>query len=76
MSNNYRKQLNVIEVLVAIAGTKQDLAATLNITPQAVSRWIRKGRIPVARCGDVERAFHIPRAVLRPDIFESPQPRP
>ena len=53
--------------------SKNELARRLNITPQAVSRWFRLGRVPVLRVPEIEAVFGISRHDLRPDFF-GPKP--
>jgi DNA-binding transcriptional regulator YdaS (Cro superfamily) len=48
------------------------LAELLGLSVQAVSQW---DKIPVERCGDVERLTGVSRHVQRPDIFEAQQKR-
>lgn len=47
-------------------GRQKRLAATLGITPAALSQW---SRVPAERVLDVEKATGISRYTLRPDIF-------
>jgi DNA-binding transcriptional regulator YdaS (Cro superfamily) len=53
------------------AGTANDLARLLGITPQAISQWTE---IPIKRAPDVSRVTGIPLHELRPDIFDAPKP--
>ena len=46
------------------------LARDLGVTKQAVSRWLSTRKIPAERVPDVARLVQVPRAQLRPDIFE------
>lgn len=48
------------------------LATALGVTPQAVSYWLKKGRIPPCRVPDVERVTGIDRHVLCPMLWEPP----
>lgn len=45
------------------------LAEKLKITPAAVSKWFKKGRVPVTRAFDLEKITGVSRHDLRPDIF-------
>lgn len=49
-------------------GRRQQLADALGVSPSAISMW---RRIPAERVADVSRVTGIPRAKLRPDIFEA-----
>jgi transcriptional regulator with XRE-family HTH domain len=50
----------------------ESLAETLGVERTTVWRWER-GRVPVDRLPDVEKATGIPRSELRPDIFGDAQ---
>lgn len=45
------------------------LARLLEITPQALSSWRLRGRVPATRVLEVERLTGISRHALRPDIY-------
>ena len=52
------------------------LAKMLGLTPQQVSKWRRKGMIPIGWVPAVEKATGVPRHVLRPDrtdLFPPPK---
>lgn len=51
-------------------GGMAQLAAKLGIARQAIYQW---SRIPAERVVDVERVTGIPRAELRPDLYEAAQ---
>lgn len=61
----------MIDKAIAAAGGLQSLAATLDISYQAVQGWKKKGRIPSERVLEVERATGgtITRHDLRPDLY-------
>jgi DNA-binding transcriptional regulator YdaS (Cro superfamily) len=46
---------NVFERLVSHLGSQAALASAFDVTPQAVSRWKRLGKIPANRALDVEK---------------------
>ena len=48
----------------------ESLAAEFGVHKTTLLRWEESG-VPVDRVGDVERETGIPRAKLRPDIFEA-----
>lgn len=52
--------------------TVEALAETLGVDRTTVWRW-EKGRVPVDRLTDVEKATSISRQALRPDIFGAAQ---
>ena len=52
--------------------TLEALADVLGVDKSTIWRWER-GKIPVDRLADVERATGIPRQSLRPDIFGDAQ---
>jgi DNA-binding transcriptional regulator YdaS (Cro superfamily) len=61
--------LKALERAKQSIGGYRTLAATLRITPQAVSQW---KRVPVTRVLDVERITGVPRHELRPDFYPPP----
>lgn len=54
----------------ACGGRSNDLAVKLGVKPQAISQW---RRVPLRRILDVERVSGVPRAELRPDMYEAPE---
>jgi DNA-binding transcriptional regulator YdaS (Cro superfamily) len=62
---------SAIERACDALGGQVKLAKALGVTPQAVSQWVAKGRVPPERCAEVERASGVGRHELRPDIFEA-----
>lgn len=59
------------------AGGPTALAAALQIRQSVVSNWRMRGRIPAARCIQVEQLTGVSRHELRPDVFgEAPQGEP
>lgn len=62
--------------VIAAAGTPTKLARDLGISAPAVSRWIRRDRVPIDRVLEIERLYGISRYELRPDVYgEAPQPQ-
>jgi DNA-binding transcriptional regulator YdaS (Cro superfamily) len=55
-----------LERAIKAAGTGNELARKIGISPQALSQW---ERVPAERVVAVERATGVPREQLRPDIF-------
>lgn len=60
-----------LEKAIDAAGTLQELASRIGVTPQAISQW---EKVPPLRVLDVERATGISRQDLRPDIYP-PEPQ-
>lgn len=69
---------NPITTAISKAGTASALARGLGITPQAIRkyqlRWDNGDvrAIPAHRAIEIERAFGVPRHVLRPDLWSAP----
>jgi DNA-binding transcriptional regulator YdaS (Cro superfamily) len=55
---------NPVEAVVAAAGNQSNLASSLGVTQQAVSKWLRRGWVPLARAAEIEHLFGIPRKQL------------
>ncbi len=55
--------------------TQAFLAKEIGISPAAVNKWFKKGRVPLERVPDIERATggRVTRYDLRPDFFGHPQ---
>lgn len=54
-----------------VVGGQAELAKRLNISPQAVNKWIKRGLVPPERVLEVERLTNgaVTRYELRPDVF-------
>tara|TARA_Y100000034_G_scaffold132488_2_gene195602 strand:- start:2099 stop:2329 length:231 start_codon:yes stop_codon:yes gene_type:complete len=48
---------------------QSSVAQELNISQQAVSQWVKAGRVPAGRVLDVEKITGISRHVLNPVIY-------
>lgn len=48
---------------------QKDLAERLKVSPAAVSRWFKRGRVPLGRVFEIEAIFGVSRYDLRPDFF-------
>jgi transcriptional regulator with XRE-family HTH domain len=53
----------IADAIVA-AGTQAELAAHLGVTQQVVSRWLRRGWVPLRRANQIEQRYKIPRGRL------------
>ncbi|WP_370662737.1 YdaS family helix-turn-helix protein [Massilia frigida] len=49
---------------VIAAGTQSILASQLGVTQQVVSKWLRRGWVPLRRASEIEARFKIARARL------------
>lgn len=52
-------------------GGPSALAKKLGITPAAISRWLRRGKVPPLRVLAVEKETGVSRKALRPDLYPS-----
>lgn len=58
--------------LIETAGGQSALARALGVSQQRVNYWVKHGKpIPAEFVAAAEHRFGIPRAKLRPDIFEA-----
>lgn len=60
---------DAIERACKLIGGQAVLAAAINVSPQAVNKWIRTGRVPAIRVIAIETASGVTRSDLRPDIY-------
>lgn len=58
------QQLPGIADAVVAAGTQADLAARLGVSQQVVSKWQRRGWVPLMRAGQIEALYNISRTRL------------
>lgn len=65
-----------LERACRVCGSQIELATRLGISSPSISEWKRRGRVPVERCPDIERATagQITRHDLRPDVFGEAPP--
>lgn len=58
-----------LEQAVRNVGSIARLAKLLDVSRQAVHRWINVASVPPKRCPDIERVSGVPCEQLRPDIY-------
>jgi DNA-binding transcriptional regulator YdaS (Cro superfamily) len=56
---------------VEVVGSQGELARQLGIKRQQVTKWVRRGYVPAARCVAIEAATgrRVTCEMLRPDIY-------
>lgn len=65
--------MEALERAIEAAGGLSALAGAIDVSPQVVSNWRSRGRVPPERCDAIERATNgaVTSHELRPDIFTS-----
>lgn len=63
---------STFEKIVESVGSQRQLALSLGVTPQALTKWKVRG-IPAERVLDVERLSGVSRYEIRPDVFGAPE---
>ena len=60
-----------LETAAFLVGGQNKLAEALNVTPQAVNKWVKADRAPAERVIEIERVTNgeITRHELRPDLY-------
>jgi len=68
---------HALETAITMAGGLAKLARLLGVSPSAVSKWARLGRIPAERVLTIEQITlgEVSRHDLRPDLYPRDQPR-
>jgi DNA-binding transcriptional regulator YdaS (Cro superfamily) len=63
--------MNPVEKAIDILGSQANLARACRQRPQAITRWLREGRVPPKHAAAIESATDgaVTRHDLRPDIF-------
>ena len=55
---------NAVFELVLKAGSQAALAEQLGVSQQAISKWLRRGYVPIKRVLECEATYGVPRARL------------
>ena len=55
---------------ISILGGTAELAASIGVSPQVVTNWLARGRVPAERCPAIERVTKgaVTCEALRPDV--------
>jgi hypothetical protein len=53
----------IADAIVA-AGTQEELGKVLGVSQQVISRWLRRGWVPLRRANQIEERYKIPRGRL------------
>ena len=63
--------MSPLDLVFQTLGSQKALAEALEISPQAITKWIQRGRVPAERVIEIERATGgaVSRQVLRPDLY-------
>lgn len=60
----------VLDAVMA-AGSQEKLAEKLGVTQQAVSKWLRRGYVPLKRAPEIEAQYGVPRArLINPRVLD------
>jgi len=61
------RNMNILQIAIEAAGSQVDLAEELDVTPQCITNWIRRGSIPhmATRVIKMRYAKQISRAMKR-----------
>lgn len=62
--------------LIEIVGSQEKLAKAIGLSQQAISRWVKSGRVPAEHARKVSEATGVPPHIIRPDIFDCPSQEP
>lgn len=61
--------MTAITQAISSIGKIADLAAAIGVSPQAVRKWKKEGKVPAERVLLIESITGVPRHELRPDIY-------
>jgi len=66
-----------LRAAIAYGGGQLAVAKELGVSPQAVSRWVKRDRAPSDRCIALENVSKgkVTRYALRPDVFGTAPPK-
>lgn len=66
-----------IEQAIAVAGDRSTFAHHLGVSVQAVSQWVQRGWVPLARALEIEELYAVPRVrLLKPELRMLAEPLP
>ena len=70
----FTSAMNAIQRAIEIVGSQAELARACNQKPQALTRWVRTGKVPAHHCLAIETATNAAVTCydLRPDVFSPP----
>lgn len=63
MDDTFATPSGIADAIVA-AGNQAELASTLGVSQQVVSKWLCRGWVPLKRANEIEAKFSIPRGRL------------
>jgi DNA-binding transcriptional regulator YdaS (Cro superfamily) len=66
--------MNGLHSAIQFFGSQRRLALALNLSPMAVSHWLKSQQVPYDKAIRIEQATHgaVHRSELRPDLWERP----
>lgn len=62
-------KLGLDKAILKAGGSQAALARAAGVTNNAVSKWVKKGAIPVERVPDLAKALEMDRSEMRPDFW-------
>lgn len=68
--------MNGLHKAIQLFGSQRRLALALNLSPMAVSHWMKTQQVPYDKAIRIEQITHgaVTRCELRPDLWERPTP--
>lgn len=67
----HKEKPNAVAHAVDKAGSQERLADQLGVSQQAISKWLRRGYVPLQRAQEIEIQYGIPRArLINPRIVD------
>ncbi|MBU2852924.1 transcriptional regulator [Acidithiobacillus ferriphilus] len=66
--------MNGLHKAIQLFGSQRRLALALNLSPMAISHWMKTQQVPYDKAIRIEQATQgaVPRWELRPDLWERP----